>query len=298
MFSIEKSRIMGSGGAKNVVLTDRFGNTLPSTTIANNASIDLRTLTPYDWADIYLGKLTNPPTGAQETAVITFFTDMVDAGIFQGSHKIELTIGGNAVDHAWNARYPFDNNNSMKSEYIGSPTHDANGVSLNGTSQAVRTNAYARHLNDYDKQASLYVRNSNFGGVLFNAGTPTAFQTFGIWEDAGASRFRNYNEGLIISPFSDGNTGLHSQARISDTTMTMKRNGNNISFSPYTTTARYDKVGDEFTIGAFMSHTLVFSGFKILNYSYFRVGNALTDIQETDHYNIVQALQTALGRQV
>jgi hypothetical protein len=38
--------------------------------------------------------------------------------------------------------------------------------------------------------------------------------------------------------------------------------------------------------------------FKILNYCYFRVGNALTDTQETNHYNIVQALQTALGRQV
>jgi hypothetical protein len=295
---INKSRVMSSGGAKNVVLTDRFGNTLPSTTIANNASIDLRTLTPYDWADIYLGKLTNPPTGAQETAVITFFTDMMSAGIFQGSHKLELAIGGNAADHAWNARYPFDNNSSMKSEYIGSPTHNANGVTLNGTTQAVRTNAYARHLNDFDKQASIYVRNNNYGGVLFNAGAPTSLETFGIWEDASTSRYRNYNEGLTISPFPSGVTGLHSQSRISNTTMVMKRNAAHQSFSPYTTTARYDKVGDEFTIGAFMSHTLVFSGFKILNYSYFRVGNALTDSQETNHYNIVQALQTALGRQV
>jgi hypothetical protein len=295
---INKSRIMSSGGAKNVVLTDRFGNTLPSTTIANNASIDLRTLSPYDYADIYLSRLTNPPTGAQETAVITFFTNMMSAGIFQGSHKLELAIGGNAADHAWNARYPFDNNSSMKSEYIGSPTHDANGVSLNGTTQAVRTNAYARHLNDFDKQVSIYIRNNNFGGVLFNAGEIGTLQCFGILEDTGASRYRNYNEGLTVSPFSSGQTGLHSQARISDTTFTMKRNATHQSFSPYITTAKYDKVGNEFTIGAAISHTLVFSFFKIMNYCYFRVGNALSDSQETNHYNIVQALQTALGRQI
>jgi hypothetical protein len=298
MFSIEKSKVLGGNGAKNVTLVDRFGNSLPTTAVLNNSTIDLRTLTPYDWADIYLGKLTNPPTGAQETAVIQFFTDMVDAGIFQGSHKIELAIGGNAADHAWNARYPFDNNSSMKSEYIGSPTHDANGVSLNGTSQAVRTNAYARHLNDFDKQVSIYIRNNNFGGFLFNAGSPQTFQSFGIWEDASTSRYRNYQEGLSISPFGSGQTGLHSQSRVSNTTMAMKRNAIHQSFSPYTTTANYNKVGDEFTIGAAMSHILVFSMFKIINYCYFRVGNALTDSQETNHYNIVQALQTALGRQV
>jgi hypothetical protein len=78
----------------------------------------------------------------------------------------------------------------------------------------------------------------------------------------------------------------------------MRRNATNQSSSPYTTTANYLKVGDEFTIGAVMSNLLVFSEFKILNYCYFRVGNALTDAQETTHYSIVQALQTALGRQV
>jgi hypothetical protein len=256
-------------------------------------------LAPFDFADLYLSRLTNPPTGAQLAAVYTFFDDMINAGIFQGSQKIELDIGGNAADHSWNARYPFDNNSSMRSEYIGSPTHDANGVSLNGTSQAVRTCAYARYLNDFDKQASIYVRNNNYGGVLFNAGAATSLQSFGIWEDASTSRYRNYNEGLTISPFPlSPITGMHSQSRESSTTMRMRQNAINTFFSPYTTTARYDKVGDEFTIGAFMSHTLVFSGFKIMNYCYFRVGNALTDAQELNHYNIVQALQTAFGRQV
>ncbi len=289
----------GGGGGGNITIIDRFNNNIGTFAKGTgNETWDLRTLTPADWATIYLSRLTNPPTGAQLTAVFTFFTNMVAAGIFQGSHKIELDIGANAADHAWNARYPFDNNSSMKSEYIGSPTHNANGVSLNGTSQAVRTNAFPRHLNDFDKQVSIYVRNNNFGGVLFAAGLSFYTQCFGIFEDSGNGRYRNYNEGLQISPFGNGVTGLHSQIRSSDTTMKMMRNGSHNNNSPYTTTANYQKLGDEFIIGAQMTQLLAFQSFKILNYSYFRVGNALTDSQETDHYNIVQALQTAFSRQV
>jgi hypothetical protein len=298
MFSIEKSKVLGGNGAKNVTLVDRFGNSLPTTAILNNSTIDLRTLTPYDWADIYLSRLTNPPTGAQETAVIQFFTDMVDAGIFQGSHKIELAIGGNAADHAWNARYPFDNNHSMKSEYIGSPTHDANGVSLNGTTQVVRTNAYTRHLNDYDKQISIYKRNTNFGGVVINAGNLNTAQGFGFVEDAAGGRTRFYAEGVGIGPYATGVNGLWSLSRESSTVIRYRRNGVNDTLSPYTGVAVYNKVSAEITIGAEMSQSLTFAAFNNLNYSYFRVGNALTDSQETNHYNIVQALQTALGRQI
>jgi len=284
----------------NIGLIDRFGNDFGTNTVSSNATWDLRTLTPENYADLYLSRLTNPPTGSQLTAVYTYFTDMVSAGLFQGSQKIDLCIGGNSADHSWNARYPFDNNSSMRSEFIGSPTHNSNGVSLNGTSQAVRTNAYARHLNDFDKQVSIYIRNNNFGGFIFNAGSSvTSIQSFGIFEDAGTSRYRNYNEGFQISPFPlSPITGMHSQSRESSTTMRMRQNGVNTSFSPYTTTANYIKVSDEFTIGASMSATLTFANFKVMNYSYFRVGNALTDAQEITHYNIVQALQTALGRQI
>ena len=282
----------------DLVLVDRFGNTLPTKQVSGDITWDLRTLTPYDWADLYLSRLTNPPTGAQETAVITFFDDMINAGLFQGSIKIELDIGGNAADHSWNARYPFDNNSSMRSEYIGSPTHNTNGVSLNGTSQLVRTNTYVRYLEDFNKEIAIYVRSCPYkdGQYIFNAGNGYTAQGFTFLQSAARNRWAT--EGLSIAPNTTAILGLNSIGRDSATTMYMKRNNVHTSFSPYTGTSIYNKVGDEITIGAFMSQSLVFSSFAELNYSYFRVGNALNDTQQTDHYNIVQALQTALGRQV
>jgi hypothetical protein len=282
----------------NVNLVDRFGNDLGTKPVTANANWDLRTLSPYDWANIYLSRLTNPPTGTQLTAVYTFFTDMINAGLFQGSIKIELDIGGNATDHSWNARYPFDNNSSMRSEYIGSPTHDGNGVSLNGTSQAVRTNCYVRYLEDFNKQISIYTRNNIVNpasGIIFNAGNGYSTQGFGITQD---SRNRYAAEGIATAPNLTNALGLTSLSRESSTVMRYRQNAINLSGSPFTGTATYNKVGDEITIGAFMSQALVFSTFKQMNYCYFRVGNALTDAQELTHYNIVQALQTAFSRQV
>jgi hypothetical protein len=279
-------------------LTDRFGNAFSTVNIQGNPNVDLRTLTPYDWADIYLSRLTNPPTGAQETAVITFFDNMINAGIFQGSTKIELDIGGNAADHSWNARYPFDNNSSMRSEYIGSPTHNANGVSLNGTTQAVRTNCYVRYLEDFNKEIAIYVRSCPYidGQTIFNAGNSYSPQGYTFFQSL--SRNRWATEGLAIGPNTLAILGLNSIGRDSSTTMYMKRNNIHAPFSPFTGAAVYNKVGDEITLGAFMNQALVFSSFAQMNYCYVRIGSALNDVQQTDHYNIVQALQTALGRQV
>jgi len=289
--------VPSGGGSFDVDLVDRFGNAFPTKQVTANATWDLRTLTPFDFADLYLSRLTNPPTGAQLTAVYTYFSDMVTAGLFQGSTKIELDIGGNAADHAWNARYPFDNNSSMKSEYVGSPTHDANGVHLNGTSQAVRTNAYVSYLEDFNKQVSIYSRDNVLGGshTLFQAGQPNAPTGFGIVQD---SRNRFSTEGVGVGPNFTRALGLFSLSRESTTTIRYRLNSVNEILSPYTAAAVYNRVTEEIVIGAQMSKTLVFSVYKQLNYCYFRVGNALTDAQEIDHYNIVQALQTAFGRQV
>jgi len=290
-------KVAAGGGSFNVDIIDRFGNAIPTIIVNANKTIDLRNMSSVDWADEYLSKLTNPPTGAQLTALYTYFDDMITAGIFQGSTKIELDIGGNAADHAWNARYPFDNNSSMKSDYVGSPTHDANGVHLNGTSQAVRTNAYVSYLEDYNKQVSIYSRNNILTGshTLFQAGSPNSAQGFGIVQD---TRNRFSTEGIAIGPNFTNALGLYSLSRESTTTIRYRLNAVNQTLSPYTAAAVYNRVTEEIVIGAQMSKTLAFSVYKQMNYCYFRVGNALTDAQETDHYNIVQALQTAFGRQV
>jgi hypothetical protein len=287
-----------ASGNTNLNLIDRFGNDLGSKSISNSPNVDLRTLTPYNWADIYLSRLTNPPTGAKLTAVYTYFNDMISNNLFQGSTKIDLCIGENAADHSINARYPFLNNSSNISNFIGSPIHNANGVQLNGTNQAVRTNTYISYLNDYNKQISIYKRNTNFGGVVINAGNVNTAQGFGFVEDAAGGRTRFYAEGVGIGPYATGVNGLWSLSRESSTVIRYRRNGVNDTLSPHTGAAVYNNVTAEIIIGAEMTQALTFSSFNHLHYCYFRVGNALTDAQELIHYNIVQALQTAFSRQV
>jgi hypothetical protein len=287
----------------DINLIDRFGNAFPTKQVTSNATWDLRTLSPFDWADLYLSRLTNPPTGAQLTAVYTYFADMVSAGLFQGSTKIELDIGGNAADHSWNARYPFDNNSSMKSEYVGSPTHDANGVSLNGTSQAVRTNCYVSYLNDFDKDISIYIRSLPFvnSQYIFNAGNGNSAQGFAFQQFNARNRYAV--EGISIGPNTLDYEGLNSLGRFSSTEIYFMLNNQHLPItlpsSPYTdVSGTYNRVTEEITIGALMNKNLTFSNFATMNYCYIRVGSSLNSTQQSDHYNIVQALQTAYSRNV
>jgi hypothetical protein len=132
MSIINNSRILGSGGAKNVVLTDRFGNTLPSTTIANNASIDLRTLSPYDWADIFLSRETSWGGATIENALIDLCVDLKSWG---SSNKVPVyypNIGNTANNHRWNLMFPFNSNSAQRQLFGGAFSHTNKGVVCTG----------------------------------------------------------------------------------------------------------------------------------------------------------------------
>jgi hypothetical protein len=290
---ITKSRIIGSGGAKNVVLTDRFGNTLPSTTIANNASIDLRTLNPYDWADIYLSRLLNPPTGAQETAVIQFFTDITDAGIFQKAVSIPLIIGGSAADHSWNARYPFDNRKSSRLEFIGSPTHSSTGIVTNGTTSGAFVIAAGSLLEFKNKQVSCYVRVAN-NGALNNS------VAFGMGVGNGGIKMIPNTIGINPQLVAEG--GSLTVAVPKNGFFTLQSNGTVLEGQFYRNgiylgTASNSSIDMQSGCG-FGTQSVVIDRPAPLDFSYAYIGAVLTSAQELDHYNIVQTLQTALSRQV
>jgi hypothetical protein len=304
MSIINNSRILGSGGAKNVVLTDRFGNTLPSTTIANNASIDLRTLTPYDWANLYIAKLTNPPIGAQLTATIQFFTDIISIGAFENSYNLGLCIGGNATDHSVNARYPFDTPSSFNTIFVGSPTHNANGITLNGTTQLIRTRVMPSILPSESKQITVYFRNKQspsigtyeFGSGSVNNTNDGAFASQPFYTD-NRCYFATENARSYFSTNANLTDGMKSLKRISGTTK-YTRNGTILSSN---TSAINSNNGLEICIGGVLNgtnFTVAGGGFTPSDICFWRVGNALTDTQETDLYNAVQTLQTAFSRQV
>jgi hypothetical protein len=126
--------VPAGGGSYDLDLVDRYGNAFPTKQVTANATWDLRTLTPFDYADLFLTNATGTYTTGEENAIIQAIQDWSDAGIWQKRTHIYLFTGKNAVDNSINCRYPFLNESSGQLNFEGSPTHDSNGITYVGSS--------------------------------------------------------------------------------------------------------------------------------------------------------------------
>jgi hypothetical protein len=302
--------VPSGGGAFDVDLVDRFGNAFPTKQVTANATWDLRTLTPFDFADIYLNKLTNPPTGSELAAVITCFEDLFSEGIAQKAKGgFWLIIGGSSDDHPWNSRYAFDNGYSGKLLFAGSPTHNANGIETNGTSQYIRTTINPALLPINSKQMSIY-SNADMAansGVAFGSGSLNGTSHAGFGTNARVSGDNNFfsvdgaRVNLNDGSYTDAKTkGLLSVRR--DGATSTKYNINGVLDSSGSG-AVSGVNGFELFVGASLNttqsntNTIGVANYKAVRCCYIYVGEALSDSQESSHYSIIHALQTALGRQ-
>jgi hypothetical protein len=292
--------VPSGGGSYDIDTADRFGNILPTIIVSADTTLNWNS---YDYADLYLSRLVNPPTGAQLTAVYTFFDDLITAGILQKATAIYPIIGGTSDDHKWNARYPYDKSNSPNLKYFGSPTHNANGISTNGTTNLIQTCFMPKNLPLNNKQVSIYKRNQTFNPaanqMYFQAGTnnPKFYSIFhltnntlGLYTD---SSF--FQTTAITAAESQGLISLRRNAASGTNAQSLLRNGSILRSS---TTAFEAETDAEINIGGGVSASNTIVNGCPLDCSYIYIGEALSSAEETDHYNIVNALQTALSRNV
>jgi hypothetical protein len=283
--------VASGGGSYDIDTTDRFGNVLPTIIVSANTTLNWNS---YDFADLYLSRLLNPPTGAELTAVYTFFDDMITAGVFQKSNGIGLIIGGSDVDHSWNARYPFDKRNSGILQYIGSPTHSSTGIETNGTTSAAYVSMGSALMDFRDKQISCYVRVANDG-----AGATSV--SFGAGSGNGGIKMCPRTLGATPQYFAEGSAigaptnkdGFISLKNLSGTGQAY-HNGVSIGTNSSASADMMCPIG----FGAQILASGTIDRPCPINFSYYYFGSALTDTQELDHYNIVQALQVALSRNI
>jgi len=290
--------VPSGGGAFDVDLVDRFGNAFPTKQVAANATWDLRTLTPFDFADLFLTLNSTTFTSGEEAAIITFFEDMVIAGCFQGATKIDLNLGGNAADHAINARYPFNTKSSQFSRYLGSPTHNANGVILNG-SNVILTCVSPTQVNSDLRQVSIYNRIDVVAG-----GIKDIITTVGLspeWKLRYTTQERigfddvNANSVNTAFPYKGLVSLGRSSAAAATNSIICRVNG---AYASNKNTAFVNDPLGEVVIGGQLGTNYAITNGTPMEIAYIRIGDYLDDTQETDHYNIVQSLQTAFSRQV
>lgn len=282
----------------NVGLVDRFGNDLGTKQVSANANWDLRTLTPFDWADLYLSRLINPPTGAQEAAYIQFITDQVASGIFQRRVGMFPIIGGNSDDVLVNSAYPFDSDlMNFNAQLLSAPSINSDGITIaNSQCFIFAMSRIALPINSLN--VFVYSRTDNLPtGLAFDYTcqiVTNGLQNYlGIRDNNTNRSFGGVNGVInVTGTNSDSRGGYHLNGISGVSACKTVKNGN--TASPLTT----------FTIGSganFSFHcfgSLFGNSASNRQYAGFAVGLSLTDTQMQEDYAQWQTLNTALNRQV
>lgn len=229
-------------------------------------------------------------------AINTFFLAIKGGGYYSKFLVIRPCIGGTATRHAYNAVNPVANDAAFYAQYANSPTHDAWGVTHNGSS----TNE------DSKVVASTRLTNNNFSIGYYQTND---FQSTGIAFGVGVGGVGT--DRISMYPWYIGNmcyiqAGSSTEFGFATTSskffhqLSSYNNGTNDRIRAMQNGV--SKVDANDTKTALRNQTITFgvmqnSGYYPARYGYnYICDEALTAAEELHHYNTVNALQTTFKR--
>ena len=240
-------------------------------------------------------------SGAHQSALNTFIVGLKDNGLWSGFFGLYLFVGATAASHAVNWKSPGTYNVT----WANSPTHDANGVTGNGTTSYGYTTGLTGTQTGNLLGLSVYNRTTNSSStgaqkrLIGNGAAGSAIVHFIEYVD---NTGLEQNRGVLGSP---ANIATDSSATQKTGLLSVNRTANN-NFKGYHNGSQYltNTTSDSnaphtvpFAILAvnidttFMSHAPE-------NLAFAAVHSAHSAANASTLNTLVQALQTALGRNV
>jgi hypothetical protein len=210
-------------------------------------------------------------------------------------------VGGTASTHKFNLKDPRDLDAAFRLTFVGSPTHDANGVTYNGSSQSANTHLVpSTNLTVTNNHLSLYSRTDARAGYDMGAASDASII---VDELAIVARF---NTGGNIDRAFYSSDGLYNHSVINTDTLgliTGTMNGTDQRLF-----RRSTLISNGTTAGSALTDRPIFIGavngggtasfFAARNYAWNSIGNSLSDTDVTNLNTIIDTFQTALSRNV
>ncbi len=139
----------------------------------------------------------------QENAIYDLVGDLKTLGLWAKLHCIYPFIGGSANAHKWNLKDPQDTNEAFRLTWHGTVTHNANGVTGNGTDGHARP-----RFNQTDDGAT---DNESFG-VYSRTNSQGGLTEIGVIENYGSQLNLRSNVNKITSRAQTGTLGQTSNS--------------------------------------------------------------------------------------
>ena len=235
-------------------------------------------------------------TGITDTTILnalnTFDAGLISNGLDTKMKALYPFVGGTATTHKYNFMDARDLDAAFRLTFNGGWTHSVNGIQGNGTNTYANTNLNAlTHISASDNSFSIYKQNnSTINECYIRAGYPTATAV-------GMSEIFSYNSSTYILSSGTGEFGVSG---VSKGFYMVNRNSNNLSLFKNTTKTSFT---DAFTT-QYNGNYIIGNGNDLPQYvmnnalSFIHIGNNLSDGEQTIFYNLIQAFQTSLSRQV
>lgn len=242
---------------------------------------------------VYYASTAYEITGAELwTAITTLVTDLKSAGIWAKKSVIYPFIGGSASTHKWNLKDPRDLDAAFRGSFTGGWTHGATGVTPNGTNAYLRTFHAANLLDKLNSGYSFYSR-TNDSGLYSDFGTLNSTTVTEVLTNFGGEVYNDVPEVGDRIQLADGSsTAAFYSGNLTASNVKVYRNGS-VFFS------KGSAASNDYTSDELMFSTGADTRYSPRELAFATISNqGLTDAEASDEYDIVQAFQTALFREV
>ena len=233
----------------------------------------------------------------QKTAVNQLVLDLKSYSLWSKCYAIYPYVGGTATTHKFNLKNPLDTNAAFRILWVGGVTHNANGVTGNGT------NGYGE---TYVQPSTNLILNSTHISFWSKTNSQNATAEMGIQDsllNAGlrvitrnASNQTQYqvndNASTIVTSVTDS-SGFYCASRTASNSRKLYKNGSAIqtatTASTTRTTATISVLGQKNFNNTMMSYLAK-------NFSFASAGEGFNDTEAANFYTAVNLFQTTLGR--
>jgi len=216
-------------------------------------------------------------------------------GLWSKMKAVYPFVGGTATTHKFNLMNPVDSDAAYRLVFNGGWTHSTNGATPNGTNGYANTYLTpSSALTTSSAHFSKYNRTNDLSGIKVDGCANTSPDNFLQHNYTGANAIIGQSLTSLASYTATDTRGLFNATRTATNSINVFRNSTNIATNtgiisalPNTSVfigARNDGSGTVF----YNSYQAAFAS----------IGDGLTDADALNLYTIVQAYQTALGRQV
>ena len=234
----------------------------------------------------------------QKDALNTLVLTLKDKEIYSLIEVMHPIVGGTADSHSFNLIDPT----KFQVNWIGNPTHSANGVDYNGINQFGKTG--------FIPSISVLV-NANSHGMVYQreTGASNFHYAFGASQPADFQFFMNprqANDIMLVAingktaNISNGITddrGLMAMDKVSSGPNNYRSYRNGLLLNSFNTGTSNRSPTIELYLGARnINGTAV--NITIKQAAFYSFGATLGDQKHLDYYNAIQAFQTSLGRNV